>query len=46
LWWLGKTWGVFGFIFLVMARSAFQPGAKAVLKADNRKPVLLLAVVH
>jgi hypothetical protein len=32
----------FGFFLILMARSAFQPSATMVLKADNRKPVLLL----
>jgi TPR repeat protein len=31
-----------GFFFLVMAIPTFQPSANTVLKADNRKPVLLM----
>jgi hypothetical protein len=30
------------FLIILMARSAFQPNASTVLKADSRKPVLLM----
>jgi hypothetical protein len=36
----------FAFFLVLMARSAFQPSATVVLKADTRKPVFTPAVVH